>query len=131
MTQLAADIPQRANVVKVAAATAIVVDLIQVTPVDSSKALSNWQVGLGSKVQGTVDALQPGKKGSTHEAAIADAISLAYSILSRAKPGESIWISNNLPYIQRLDEGYSTQAPAGFVDRAVLIGRKTVQTVKF
>ncbi len=31
------------------------------------------------------------------------------------RPGDTIWISNNLPYIVKLEEGHSQQAPQGMV----------------
>jgi hypothetical protein len=31
------------------------------------------------------------------------------------KAGDTIYLTNNLPYIRRLEEGYSQQAPAGMV----------------
>ena len=34
---------------------------------------------------------------------------------------KTIFVSNNLPYIKRLNEGWSTQAPIGYVDDALQI----------
>ncbi len=121
---------ERANGLKIYAATQIAVDLIQKTPVDTSKALSNWQVGLGEKPTGSLPPYVLGKAASSEGASIEAAISVALSILREARPGQSIWITNNLPYIRRLNDGSSAQAPAGFVERAELIGRKIIQTTK-
>ena len=33
----------------------------------------------------------------------------------------SIYITNNVPYIDRLNNGWSQQSPAGFVDKAVQV----------
>jgi hypothetical protein len=38
------------------------------------------------------------------------------------KLGDQIWLSSNIKYIQRLNEGHSTQAPAGFVELAIQSG---------
>jgi hypothetical protein len=35
-----------------------------------------------------------------------------------------IFISNNLPYIRRLNDGWSQQAPAGYVDSALTIAKR-------
>jgi len=115
------------NEAKVTVAIAIVKDLVNVTPVDSSKALSNWQVSLRTPVGKAVDAYFTGVRGSTQELSAATALAKARSILALAKPGQAVFISNVLPYIQRLNEGYSGQAPAGFVERSVMIGRAALR----
>lgn len=104
-------------------ALAIVSDLATVTPVDTSQALSNWQVSLNTPVGNIIDAYYTGSKGSTQELSAVDTIRKAREVLSHKKPGEDIHISNLLRYIAKLNEGSSKQEPAGFVERAVLIGR--------
>lgn len=110
-------------------ALAIVTNLAPETPVDTSKALSNWRVGIGQKSALAIPPHSPGRHGSTQEASVAATIAEAKAKLAAKKPGETIWISNVLPYIRRLNEGYSKQAPAGFVERAILIGRKIAETI--
>jgi len=39
--------------------------------------------------------------------------------VDKSKPGKKIFITNNLPYAKRLNEGWSTQAPANFVQAAI------------
>ncbi len=63
-------------------------------------------------------------------ASAAETINQARAVLATKKPGQKIYITNNLPYIRRLNDGYSKQAPAGFVERAVLIGRKMRKNFK-
>jgi len=43
-------------------------------------------------------------------------------ILSSSGRAESVHISNDAPYIGRLNAGSSSQAPAGFVQRAIADG---------
>lgn len=105
-------------------ALAIVGDLAYKTPVDTSQALSNWIVTLESPSGQQIKPHFPGEGGSTQRASAAETINQARAILAKKKPGQAIFITNNLPYIRRLNDGYSAQAPAGFVERAVLIGRK-------
>ncbi len=112
------------NSVKKKVVIAIVRNLTTNTPVDTSKALSNWIVSLGSKDGSKIDPHFYGQRGSTQELSAVYAITAAMRILENAKPGQSVWISNNLPYIRKLNDGSSTQQPANFVARAELIGRK-------
>lgn len=128
LERTAKELDQKASDAAVEAATAIVKDLVTVTPVDTSQALSNWQVGLGEPPAGKVAPYFPGLGGSTADKSAAAALRAAIAVLQKKKPGVTIFITNNLPYIRRLNEGYSRQAPAGFVERAVLIGRKAAET---
>lgn len=111
-------------------ALAVITDLANVTPVDTSQAISNWKISLN---QVTVLAIPPyvqGKKGSSQAESIKATIDAAKLVLAAKKPGDTIWISNVLPYIGLLNDGTSTQAPAGFVDRAVLIGRALTANIQ-
>lgn len=85
--------------------------LVLTTPVDTGRARSNWQVSIGKTALGTVDTLM----------SPSEAIGNAKAELSKLKDSDDkIHITNNLPYIQRLNEGWSPQQPAGFVDQAVM-----------
>ncbi|QEG09336.1 tail completion or Neck1 protein [Xanthomonas phage vB_Xar_IVIA-DoCa1] len=123
-------IDEAASKTAVDTAMAIVGDLAYKTPVDTSQALSNWRVTLDSPATGTIAPHYPGIQGSSQRASAAETINAAKSVLANKKPGQAIFITNNLPYIKRLNDGYSAQAPAGFVERAVLIGRKMLAKFK-
>lgn len=123
-------IDEAASKTAVDTAMAIVGDLAYKTPVDTSQALSNWRVTLDSPATGTIAPHYPGLQGSSQRASAAETINAAKSVLANKKPGQAIFITNNLPYIKRLNDGYSAQAPAGFVERAVLIGRKMLAKFK-
>lgn len=118
---------EKANNLKKKIATAVIQDLVLSTPVDTSQALSNWQITLSSPNAHRIDAIYPGRKGSTQDASSEAAIAIALKLIQSVKPGQSIFIQNVLPYIRRLNDGYSYQAPAGFVERAQLIGRKIAE----
>jgi hypothetical protein len=131
-TELRAISPQLSKAVSDAskeAAIAIVTDLATVTPVDTSKALSNWRIGINQRPALAINAFNPGKQGSTQTESAQATIEAARLALATKKPGDIVWISNVLPYIDLLNKGSSTQAPAGFVERAVLIGRKMFERV--
>lgn len=75
------------------------------TPVDTGRARGNWQVSVGQGVYGTIDRLS--KDGSV----VLEDIGKV-----KVKLGESYHLSNNLPYIQRLEyDGWSDQAQNGMV----------------
>jgi len=123
-------IDEAASKLAVDTALTIVGDLAFKTPVDTSQALSNWQVSLGSPVDSKIPPYYPGEGGSTRNSSAQSTIDAAKNALKQKRPGVTIYISNVLPYIRRLNDGYSKQAPAGFVERAVLIGRKMRKNFK-
>jgi len=120
-------IPQAASDLASSVARVIQKDLVTVTPVDTSKALSNWQMSVQVPLGLYLPPYVPGNEGSTQEESAQMAIMQGEQALAEKKPGVPIFLVNNAPYIRRLNEGYSQQAPAGFVERAVLLGRKTVE----
>lgn len=137
LLDLAASMERKAKAIDAAAsqlavetAQTIVGDLAFKTPVDTSQALSNWIVTLDSPSDNKIKPHFPGEGGSTQKASAAETINQARKVLSGKRPGQKIYITNNLPYIKRLNEGYSKQAPAGFVERSVLIGRKMKKKFK-
>jgi len=137
LTDLANDLERRvgtldkqASDAAVEVALTIIGDLVFKTPVDTSKALSNWQVTLNEPVSDSIAPFYPGKGGSTQKASAQAALNAARAVLRGKKPGDKIYLSNVLPYIRRLNDGYSGQAPAGFVERAALLGRKQTKKVK-
>jgi hypothetical protein len=111
-------------------ALAIVGDLVYHTPVDTSQALSNWDVTIGAPVTDPHGPYFAGKHGSTMQQSAAQALAVAKETLKAKKPGQPIFITNALPYIRRLDGGSSSQVPAGFVSRALLVGRRLLAKLK-
>jgi len=107
---------------KVAAVVDQVVTLA--TPVDTGQARSNWQVGLDRAPDSVRPTLGPGTEGA--QAAIDE----ARAKIAGSHPGREIHITNNLPYIRRLNEGSSAQAPANFVEEGIARGAAAVPGVK-
>lgn len=94
--------------------------VVLATPVDTGAARSNWQVTLASPAQGIRPSLVPGEKGSTGgQAASAVLTEGQQRIGGFTLSAGTINLTNNLPYIQRLNEGWSNQAPSNFVETAV------------
>ena len=79
--------------------------IIGATPVDTGRAKGNWQATIASPASGTLETNDP-----SGAAVIAKA-----SIVAQAAAGGVFYLVNNLPYIRRLEYGYSSQAPAGMV----------------
>jgi len=93
-------------------------DLIKVTPVDTSRALSNWRIGIGEPPSGFIEAYFEGSEGSTQMSSAKQAYEIGRFDVSLRKFGEPIYISNTAPYIVDLDRGNSTQFAGGFAERA-------------
>lgn len=85
--------------------------LVSATPVDTGRARSNWVAELGGPAAFTNPPMSA-------DEAMAD----AKAVIEQYKGGTDIHLTNNLPYIGALNDGHSAQAPAGFVQTAVLDG---------
>lgn len=112
--RVAINVPKNAD--EIARKVALVADqtITMATPVDTGRARANWQVGIGSAPAGTVEYSGGGSSAASYSIGAAHSVVTTY----RGQPG-GIWLVNNLPYIQRLNEGWSAQAPAKFVEQAI------------
>ena len=81
-------------------------EVIRMSPVDSGRFRGNWQPAIGSMPSGTVELLDP--SGDI-------VIAKVQGVVAGMNPGDVIYMVNNLPYAQRLESGWSGQAPAGMV----------------
>lgn len=98
-------------------ALAIDTAVVLATPVDTGRARANWQVEIGQAPTGEVDAKDVSGQTAIQQGKVA---------IEGYKSGSAIFITNNLPYIERLNDGWSKQAPAGFVEQAVQVGVNAV-----
>lgn len=79
--------------------------ITQKTPVDTGRAKGNWNIGLG-----TIDSSVNQSATSTPQGQV------GFANLPREGAGKRpIYITNNLPYINKLENGSSKQAPTGMV----------------
>ena len=90
------------------------------SPVDTGRFRANWQVAIGSVPDGTLSLED---KGGTAT------ISKATATTAGVKAGDVIYLVNNLPYAQRLEDGYSGQAPAGMVGLTVQEFQQVVRQI--
>lgn len=109
---------------------AVDASVVIATPVDTGRARSNWLVRLDVPTDATIAAYFPGKEKSTAGVNAAAAIDQGKATIAGYRTGQTIHITNNLKYIGRLNNGYSAQAPAAFVEQAVQAGSQAFEGVK-
>lgn len=85
------------------------------TPVDTGWASANWWISVGQ-----VATANDGSNGEVSQRQSQQAAGLT-NILTWKPSNGVIYITNNTPYINRLNNGWSQQSAAGFVDKAVQI----------
>jgi hypothetical protein len=78
--------------------------VIEGTPVDTGRARGNWQTSINTPKDSAIGRLDPSGRAAGAE---------LESNLGQL--GDTVYMANNLPYAERLEEGYSRQAPAGMV----------------
>jgi len=114
-------LPEAINRLVRAVALAADQAVVLATPVDTGNARSNWQVGLNAPVVSERTPYAPGNRLGLGEQANAQAaMEQARQVVAGRGFGQSVWISNNVNYIGKLNEGFSRQAPANFVEMGIL-----------
>lgn len=98
--------------------------LVYATPVDTSRARLNWQAAIGS-IPATVLYPEPDKPPSPSYGG-ATAVAAIIGVSKNYAGGSYIAIANNAPYIQKLNRGSSAQAPASFVQQAIMVGIRSL-----
>lgn len=86
------------------------------TPVDTGWARANWIPRIGEPFRGTTGTREQAEDGNVSES---DGNAGLTSLLGYRIERGRVFISNNVPYIVRLNEGSSMQAPSGFVQAAI------------
>jgi hypothetical protein len=97
---------------------ALVVDQTAVlaTPVDTGRARSNWAVQVGSPIEGEHVVQGFDRSGGSSLSQAEDALQ-EYKITAGV-----IFVANNVPYIEQLENGSSAQAPGGMLSAALQAG---------
>ncbi len=104
------------------ATMAVVQSLAENTPVDTTRARSNWVAKIGAP------DLSP--RGFRSISAV---IGEARGNTSNLKADEDVHVANGgekVPYLSLLNDGSSTQAPAGFVNGSIFDGVAALQNVR-
>lgn len=94
----------------------LIEDLMRATPVDTSRALSNWQVSLNFTPPTTIGPNVFGISGSSREASIQFGLAKVRFKLKDRRFLDTIVVYNNIPYLKNLNEGSSIQAPSGWIE---------------
>jgi hypothetical protein len=131
LERMAARLDDELKAAKTEVGTAVITALVNTTPVDTSQALSNWQASFGAPNAPSRPPISPGLAGSTRASSASAAIAQAQGVFAITPARAPLFISNSLPYIVPLNEGSSSQAPAGFVARAVLVGNSVLRRRKW
>ncbi len=76
------------------------------TPVDEGRARGNWQCTIGNIPDGVLEV--DDKNGTV-------TMSRASAAVAKVRAGDVVYLVNNVPYINRLEHGWSKQAPSGMV----------------
>ena len=81
-------------------------EMARLSPVDTGRFRASWTVSLGTPA--------PAPAGLRFSAGSLAGLQIGAS-LSAWQPGETIYVTNSLPYARQLEMGSSRQAPAGMV----------------
>lgn len=79
--------------------------VISDSPVDTGRFRGNWKLGFGVAPEGT--SFTTGDPSGP----------IVQELNGKQVLGERVWLVNNLPYADRLEYGWSQQAPDGMVRR--------------
>lgn len=95
--------------------------LIYRTPVLTGHARHNWRPSVNEQVMEEQEGVYGGNL--TNDPMTAEERGRWQEVRGEVKRmplGQTIWICNNVPYIQRLEHGYSMKAPKGMVSLALI-----------
>ncbi|MCM1497284.1 MAG: hypothetical protein NC124_02345 [Clostridium sp.] len=97
-------------------ATDITAELMVNTPIDTGFCASNWVASKGEPFTGLAGSRTSHSDVTVDRNPQQSGLS---SLQSYTLNDGDIYITNNTDYIQKLNSGSSTQAPAGFVETAI------------
>jgi hypothetical protein len=101
--------------------------VVLATPVDTGRARANWRPSIGAMVTSTLP--EPKSPGEGLRTAIAAGEDIANKYIG-GNNSPHVHITNNLPYIQYLNQGSSKQAPANFVNTAILLAISAIRSAR-
>lgn len=105
--------------------------LVERTPVDTTRHISEWQVGVGVEPAAPVGRpFVPGRAGSTKAASAKIVLRKARAVLRQETTGP-IYIVNHGPVIEQLEQGTASRQPGGFVLGALVVAGLIAKTLNF
>lgn len=130
MRQASKNFQQNKDRLLIRAAVVTANTIIDMTPVDTGRAASNWVMSFGGPYSGMLEPYFPGYRGTTAEENREAAKNLLAKNAKGFQDGLVIYITNNVPYIKDLEDGTSRQAPYGMVDFGFLAAARFLEKVK-
>jgi hypothetical protein len=79
------------------------------TPHRTGHAMGNWRVGNGGPVSGEFEI------AGSRDAMFDRVMGRESEVIDELRYGDAAYVSNDVPYIERLEHGWSRQAPLGMV----------------
>lgn len=128
MKLLRASLPERGNEARKIVARSLLDSLTEMSPVDTGRFVSNWQVG--RQVGREIEPYAEGAAGSTRQANVEAARAVGREEINATRPGEPLVIFNATSYGRYLDEGSSTRPALSFVARSILLANLVLQAAK-
>lgn len=90
------------------------------TPIDFGWASASWFINVGAPTSGNGGQLNVDNPSAVTAREAQQGASVARFVTGYDyTSGQTVHVGNNVPYINRLNNGWSNQAPAGFVGDAV------------
>lgn len=90
------------------------------TPIDFGWASASWFINVGAPTSGNGGQLNADNPSAVTAREAQQGATVARFVTGYDyTSGQTVHVGNNVPYINRLNNGWSNQAPAGFVDDAV------------
>jgi len=105
-----------------------VVGVLQLTPVDTGRAVGNWQLSVGSPANTELTDIGKGSGGSGRSQAIAGATRRAVPALSGLRLGQSIFLVDNVAYIVVLNDGAENRVANHMVERSMANTRRALRS---
>lgn len=107
-------------------------EVVYATPADTGLARTNWQVGVNVIPDELIKEPHfPGRHlGLAERLNAGITIIGGMPVIEMSRVEDNVYIANNVPYIQRLNDGYSQQAPANFIELAFDRARKRIQRAR-
>ena len=114
--------------------------LVEGTPVDKGVARSNWRASIYNPTRAVIPAYSPGKNlGRGERANARAAIAAGIAQIDQLKvglqrgpgqAGRTVYLTNAIPYLQKLRNGYSSQQTNDWVQTALLEARGEIATTR-
>ena len=129
MEKLNRELPRKVNDIAKRVSKEVLKTIAEEAPVDTSQAISNFQIGFGEANFTNLPPHYPGRAGSTREASLAETITVGNINIDGKLPGVPLHISNGLPYIVDINTPGGSSRPL-FKEAALAAGYQALDKEK-